>query len=645
MNFKRKSLLSLAAIASLSILHADETKKVADVTVISTAFDAQVKQISAQQLEETQASDIKDILKSLPSVMVDGNARYGQKVFVRGLEDKFANITIDGAKMSGQLFHHAGDQTIDASLLKVSSVELGPNSAISGPGVINGSFKYETKDPSDFLEDDETFGGKVSLGYETARERKKGSVAVFAKANEYVEFVGIGTISDDGTLHLGNGEEIENKESKLESGLVKFVFKPNEYNTVKVSYNTYKDGGNRTISGEKVGSDINDEDYSSIERDTFTLDYNFNPNSDLINVDLNAYTNEQRMERPESNREYTNKSSGYDLRNSSLIGLHNLTYGTDYTHEEQESEVEGSKILGGKVDNYALYLQDEMIIDRLTLTLGARYDIYELGGIYSGTFNQLSPKMKLKYQLTDKLSLRSGYGRIFKGPALGETLMLSNTSNLSDIQSDNTQPQTGHNFEIGFDYDLSDALEADNSVIGINAYKYNVDNYAHVTKNNALSSQGEVEIWGLETMFSYSKDKLGFNFSHTYTDGEQTNADGIKYDPKTAKIHVFKLGTNYQLTNELKVNYSAQFVPGNNYQTYSGRTSTMNNYERSGYGVHDINFTYKPVAIKDATFNFGVDNIFDKDYVRHSAFGSQTTSTNKSYEIGRNFKFQVSYRF
>ncbi|KAB7888159.1 TonB-dependent receptor domain-containing protein [Poseidonibacter ostreae] len=637
MNIKIAHTVAALLVANISLL-AEETH-LSEVNINSSAFDAQVKSISSKQLEEEQASDVKDILKSLPSVSVAGNSRYAEKVFVRGLEDKFANITIDGAKVGGQLFHHAGDQTIDASLLKITSVELGPNSALSGPGVINGSFEYETKDPSDFLADDEVFGGKISLGYETARERKKGTVAVFGKINDKVEFVGMGSIANDGTLTLGNDEKVNNKESKLKSGLAKLVIKPNDYNTIKLSYNRYEDGGDRNISGEKVGSEDPSEDYSSINRDTYTLNYKYTPDNEYVNVEATVYSNEQYMERDASDtvgyREYTNSSRGYDLRNTSLLGLHKLTYGTDYTYEEQEKVDSGVNYEGGETNNIGLYFEDEMAFDRLTLTLGARYDHYKLGGIYDGTFEQLSPKMKLKYQASQNLSLRAAYGRIFKGPSLGETLTLGTTT----VQDVDTQAQTGHNYEVGLDYNLTQALSADNAVIGFNVYRYNVDDYSHPTKNSSLVSQGDIVIWGTETMFSYNKDKLGLNLSHTYTDGEQTAIDGTKYEPQTANIHVFKVGANYRLSKEFKVNYSSQFVPGNSWEHSSGKR------ERGGYGTHDVNFTFTPNLIKDATFNFGIANIFDKAYVNHTGFGAYSGNTNKAYEIGRNFKFEVAYKF
>lgn len=659
MKLKIAKTVAALVLANVSVLA--ENTQLDDVNVnTKTAFETQMKYITSQQLEEEQANDVKDVLKSMPSVEVAGDTRYSQKVYVRGLEDKFANITVDGAKLGGQLFHHSGDQTIDPSLLKITSVELGPNSALSGSGVINGSFVYETKDPSDFLKEGEVFGGKITLGYQSGYERKTGSVAVFGKINDKLEFVGMGTISDDGTLRIGGGDEFKSKESKLESGLAKLVIKPNDYNTIKLSYNRYEDGGNRQLSGEKIGTDSEDENYNSITRDTFTLNYEYKPDNELVNVKGNVYHNEQYLTREatsaatyeEPELEYKNTTIGYDLRNSSLFGMHKVTYGTDYTNEKQEKNADALRVYtngstenlnakGGEIDNRGLYLEDEMIINKLTLTLGARYDYHELGGIYDGTFKELSPKLKAKYQVNNELSLKTAYGHIFKGPALGETLALSSTS----AQGDEVNAQIGDNFEVGFDYDLTNALNANNSIFGFNVYRYDVDNYAHPTKNNALTSQSDVIIWGVETMFSYEKDKFGLNASHSYTDGEQTDLKtGTKYDPKTTNIHLFKLALNYQLLKELKANYSTQFVPGNTWDNYSSR-SGVTKYERGGYAVHDVNFTYKPDTMKNTTFNFGVGNIFDKKYVSHTAFGSQSISTNKAYEVGRNVKLQLAYRF
>ncbi len=681
-NSKLLFSLSICTCFALNTM-AEEKTDLGEVSIIDTALEAQIKSITSEKLENLQASDIKDILKSMPSVIVDGNARYSQKVYIRGLEDKSSNITIDGAKISGQLFHHSGDQTIDAEMLKIGSIELGPNSALSGPGVINGSFIYETKDPSDYLKEGENFGGKVSVGYQSGFDRKSLDVAIFSKINEKLEFVGIGNLSKDGELSIPNSDNIKSKESKLKSGLVKVIFKPNDENTFKLSYNKYQDGGNRQLSGEKAGSSLSSNDrHNEISRDTYTLNYNYSPQNDLVNIDAKLYSSKQDLEiegdsgpaywlwqrgfsheSDEPTMNFENETKGIDLRNTSLLSNHKLTYGISFDKEKQAAKAGGKarytngprageivdlNVAGGETKEYALYVEDEIELDKLLLTIGARYDIHKLGGLYSEKNKQLSPKLKAEYQLTDNLKLRAGYGRIFKGPVLSETMLVSDiTTNPFNINA-----QTGHNYELGFDYDLTNALDADEAIFGFTAYTYNVDNFMHPTKNIYLRSQYDTKIWGLESVFRYQKDALTLSLSHTYTGGESESIEnGIKFDPTTTKIHTFKADVDYKISKELFVNYNAEFVPGNKINSYwehptTGRGPDEYDVERSGYGVHNISATYAPSSIKGAKFHFAVDNIFDKKYARHTAFGTDWGNPERGgFEVGRNFKIKFSYRF
>lgn len=686
---KKQLVLAVAAILCCHAGYAQEASETAEVLeptggsavlgeveVVGTAFEEQVRSITDEKLENMQATDIKDILKTMPSVTVDGAARYSQKVYVRGLEDKFANITIDGARLTGELFHHSGDQTVDAEMLKIGEVELGPNSALSGPGVINGSFVYETKDPSDMLEDGKTFGGKFALGYQSGFDRKKGSLALYGLAGSAFEYLLSGNIVDDSTVKTPVLDE-DSKNSRLKSGLIKVIAKPTDDMRLGLSYNRYQDGGNRSISGEKPGDDKEDNPYNEINRDTLTAKFSYNP-SDMVDMYIKVYNNEQRLvrdalvenyskrvagkripdgRRTQPKRTYTNSTVGFDIRNSSLLGNHLLTYGIESSREEQKKDADGLSVyLSGskvgqsenaafndksKLTHFGVYFEDEIDLDRWVFNLGARFDRYKLGGIYQGSFSQFSPKAKVSFKATDQLKLRAGYGRIFRGPQLGETLMLKDGL----VQSENTQAMSGHNVEIGLDYDLSEALNAQRSLLGFTAYRYNVDNYAHPTKNNALSAQGDMMVWGLETVFTLNKDDWNLNFSHTYTNGESTDYDsGLKSDPRTANIHTFKVDADYQLNDQWSLNYNAQLVPGNKYTRETrGKLETV---ERSGYGVHNIGATYTPTALKGAKVNFGIDNLFDKKYTRHTAFGTYFgNDAYTAYEVGRNFKIDFSYKF
>jgi len=670
--------LSISACLALNAI-ADDNTDLGVVSITDTALESQIKSITSDKLENIQASDIKDILKSMPSVSVTGNARYSQKVYVRGLEDAASNITIDGAKIAGEIFHHQGTQTIDPETLKIGSIEIGPNSALSGPGVINGSFTYETKDPSDYLEPGEVIGGKISTGYQSAYGRNSFNASVFTKINNIFEAVAIINKSEDDKIEIPESDDVTSKQSELFSGLIKLVVKPTDYNTVKLSYNRYEDGGDRQLGAEKTGGDYADleDHYNEIERDTITLNHTYNPNNELINLETKIYHSTQSMflagqtdesayllwqkgvtqNSTEPGVTYENETSGIDVRNTSLLDNHQLTYGISLDKEEQTVSADGTAVYtsgvnvgtevdlsadGGSSKQYALYIQDEIEIDKLLLTIGARYDIYKLGGIYDGKFKQLSPKLKAKYQATENFSLRGGYGRIFKGPSLGETYKLSSTT----TQTNDTEAQTGNNYELGFDYNLSKALDTENSIFGFTVYNYNVDNFMDSTSNTSLSNQEDIKMYGIESIFRYETKKLSLSLSHTYNSGEATSlSTGTKYDPMTAKIHTVKIDADYKYNDNLSFNYNSEFVKGNTFEYYYSEAYHYD-VDRIGYSVHNVSATYIPNSIKGVKVHFGIDNLFNEKYSTHTTFGTNYGDiSGTDYETGRNYKLKLSYKF
>lgn len=76
MKLKSLSAAITFAIASFAAHASDE-----NIVVVGSALDQLVQtEINSETLEQKQASDIKDILNTMPSVTVDGNARYSRKV-------------------------------------------------------------------------------------------------------------------------------------------------------------------------------------------------------------------------------------------------------------------------------------------------------------------------------------------------------------------------------------------------------------------------------------------------------------------------------------------------------------------------------------------------------------------------------------
>ncbi len=677
MKLKLLSAAITFAIASFAAHASDE-----NIVVVGSALDQLVQtEINSETLEQKQASDIKDILNTMPSVTVDGNARYSRKVYIRGMEDKYSVVTIDGARQEGQLFHHSGDQTFDPAMLKSAEITLGGNSVLSGAGAINGSFSYETKDPSDLLAEDESIGARVKTGYQTAYERFTTNVAVYAKLNDELQLMGIANYSDDGELYIPGKDDVTSKQGKLKSGLVKVVFVPNDANEFKLSYDTYQDGGKRQLSGEKAGALYahDEHNYHSINRDTVTFMHRYDNGSDLVNLKTNLYYNRQYMDRDAlteeygdwnqvngaweftkdgdlsiPSREYNVTTIGGDIRNISWVGEHELTYGFEgykseqwvdsglghYTSGSKLGETKNYDIDGGTVTAYGIYAQDAFEINDFRFVTGLRYDVHELGGVFKGKYDQLSPKFQGEYQTTDNLRLRVGYGRLFKGASLPETLTMKAAA---DVTQADTKAMTGNNYEAGFDYDMSGLLMADNAILGFTAYQYDLDNQMHPTKNNrTLANQNDVEVWGVETVFTYSIEDFDLYANHSYSDGEQTSLESGKtsHMNKTG-IHNIKAGFKYDVTSEVVFGWDSRFVPGNDYTDEDGEK-----VERPGFATHNLWAVYVPDFAKDLSVNLAVDNVFNKLYAEHTGFGiSWGSEKYTSYEVGRNFKASVAYSF
>ncbi|WP_330471842.1 TonB-dependent receptor [Vibrio harveyi] len=677
MKLKLLSAAITVAIASFAAHASDE-----NIVVVGSALDQLVQtEINAETLELKQASDIKDVLNTMPSVTVDGNARYSRKVYIRGMEDKFSVVTIDGARQEGQLFHHSGDQTFDPAMLKLAEITLGGNSVLSGAGAINGSFKYETKDPSDLLSEGESVGARVKTGYQTAYERFTTNVAVYAQLNDELQLMGIINYSEDGDLYIPGKDDVTSKQGELKSGLVKLVFVPNDANEFKLTFNTYQDGGKRQLSGEKAGALYlhDDHNYNSLNRDTVTFEHRFDNGSDLVNLKTNLYYNRQYMERDAlveeygdwkkvngaweftkdgdlsiPDREYNVTTIGGDIRNISWVGEHELTYGFEgykaeqwidsglghYTSGSKQGQTKNYDMDGGTVTAYGIYAQDAFEINDFRFVTGLRYDVHELGGVFKGKYDQLSPKFQGEYQTTDNLKLRIGYGRLFKGASLPETLTMKAAS---DVKQSDTKAMTGNNYEAGFDYDMSGLLMADDAILGFTAYQYDLDNQMHPTKNNTtLVNQYDVEVWGVETVFTYSIEDFALYANHSYSDGEQTSLkNGKKSHMNKTGIHNIKAGFKYDLTSEFVFGWDSRFVPGNDYKDEDG-----DKIERAGFATHNLWAAYVPDFAKDLSLNLAVDNLFNKQYAEHTGFGiSWGSDKYTSYEAGRNFKASVAYSF
>lgn len=643
------------------------------------------QQITAVELENTQANDVRGILKKFAGISVSNSARYSQKTYIRGVEEHSANVTIDGARQDGQLFHHSANQMIDPFMLKAVTVELGATSALSGYGANVGAISYETKDPTDLLAPEQKFGFIASASADTATEYQAVNASGYGMLTNKLSVLAMLGWNESGDIETPDADPIVNKHTEMKSGLVKVVYDFSNTEQLDFSVQRYDDGGHRALSGEKPGVTSLSEalGFNGMERDTYTLSYSNNHENPLLDLSANLYLNGKRLVRsPESGdnwwldlegkwhkdgtaetpeQEFSYKTLGFDIRNNFIINDITWTAGLEGFQSEQSISVDGFKeVTGSDGTKYLVdlnvtngpeaslvgaYLQAELALGDFTVIPAIRYDDYSLGGAYDSSFEQLSPKLEVNWQVNQDLLAKFGYGRIFKGPGLPETMLILEGM----TQSADAKAETGNHIEFNIIQDFQDILNVDNASAYANIYHYTIDNSYHPTKNWKLT-RGiyDLTMYGLEAGFSLSHQALTTYINYSYNSGENA-FDTYTTDNYYSGTHIIKLAIDYQFTESLLVGWNSEFAKGaeldNTSIEKSGDISTEQ-ISKAGYGIHNLWLDYQVLAVDGLSFKLALENVFDKAYQYHNSWGMFWGNPDKGdNEVGRNAKFSVSYQF
>jgi len=168
-----------------------QTAVVEKVTVTATRqsrrtdeVPATVTVITANEIEDNMATDVKDLVRFEPGVSVRTNparftaagsslGRDGNSGFnIRGLEGNRVLIQLDSIRVPdsfsfGPQAVGRGDY-LDLDILKSVEILRGPASALYGSDGVAGAVSFITKDPQDIIDEGETFAARARLSYSSA---------------------------------------------------------------------------------------------------------------------------------------------------------------------------------------------------------------------------------------------------------------------------------------------------------------------------------------------------------------------------------------------------------------------------------------------------------------------------------------------
>ena len=615
-----------------------------------------------------QASHLSDFLEVIPGVTVGGTSTVNQRVRVRGLDDTNLKVTIDGARQEGTLFYHMGDITIDSDLLKQAEVSVGNNSVTLGNDALGGAVAFTTVDAADLLKPGQKIGAKVKTAYASNNDELLTAATVYGAPTDNIDLLAYYGKRDTSSGEDGNGRELF-EDSKSENILLKAgAYVGNDHHFGASFSRTEKDGifPFRPDFPSRPDAPIPQQ----VKRDTYGLDYTYNPASQLINVDTTIYQTKTRILRdgdyvtkPGFDFNAQVKTTGAKIQNTSIIdtnvGTHKLIAGVE--HYKKESEMERDFIKKGSDDakNTSIYLEDQWKNGKLTITPGVRYDRYESPEFVSAgkTYDNVVGALAASYEVAPLTQVFASYTQLFNGPDLSQAIFNSNGDKI--YVNNNLKAEEGSNAEIGIVNTLRDLTVAGDALqLSAKYFETDIENFIEFVRSGgtrvgldcatgqsggacqgAVNSDEDFKIKGVELAADYKMDNfsMGLSYARARSKGDKTG-DSIPSVTGSSSNSGDKFMVN--------LNYEPSDVVGLGWRsTYVASITDNKQNTKPNYDVHDIYMNYAPRQLDGVTATLGVYNLFDEAYASHSSRLNTADAAATDFESGRNIKASLSYQF
>ena len=604
--------------------------------------------VEAASLERWAASDLEDVFATQPEMVVGGGHAIAQKIYVRGLEDTQLNVTVDGAAQAGQAFHHTGRVQIEPELLKLVEVQPGTGDATAGPGALGGVLRFVTKDPQDLLRAGEPVGVLAKATYFSNAEGLKGHASVFGRLSDTWAALAAFTYQDLGDYEDGSGRRVASTGARQDLGFLKLVGRFDAGHTLRLGYDHNRDDGERNQRPQWVTSSFNPAYPLTSERRTWNLGYGWQPGNDLVDLELTVFNTQSELEQNVIGRwgVYLGQidSTGFDVRNTSRWGPHQLIYGVDYRKDSitagsaaaPSEEREDGSIAG-------VYAQGTLeLMPRLELGAGARYDRYRLTNINDRQLRSsgFSPNASLRWSATSDLTLLAGHARALRGAKVRDAFKLSSI----ETNAPGLEPERARTSELGFEYTRG-AWRLNGKAYRTTVRDAVADPIGRPTQYEnvgTLRSRGVL----LHTAYRWQRLAVGAGIHHNKSRLNGDRLNGYEHNGLgTSQGDTLTGSLDYQLNERIGLGWTGRFV-----KSIKALETSVGTVRKPGYGLHDVYANWRPLAGDAVTMSLVVKNLFDKDYLDH---GSNEDFQHipdyegivGSREPGREFRVSVSIRF
>lgn len=350
-----------------------------------------------------------------------------------------------------------------------------------------------------------------------------------------------------------------------------------------------------------------------------------------------------------SKSEYPSKNTNLDLQKSWIINNNTIVAGLSWSKNSMDyanwsltnwkdwsTTTTKGNTSGGNIYNTALFIQDEIKLDSKWKTyLGLRYDKFDKKDGYStvnnvrkdyadSSYTNLSPKVAISFEPTDKLMLFASYGGSFNPPSIYKLFRRAGDAMTSVQANPDLKPEKSNSFELGAKYNPTEKTS-----LGLTLFRINTDDKIALATRNGVKAYYNMDSGmqkGIELELKHKFDKQWSSyFNYTFESGELTS-DGVTTRNWNIPKHLIHFGVSNNY-GKLTSNIDCQYV--------SARQNV--NASTGEYGSEDAFFTTNLSFIYDFNKNFSaqfsINNLFDRKF-----YASEATD-GLNYMFGLNASF------
>lgn len=585
------------------VVTATRTEKLLKDVPISTEV------ISREDIEESGAEDISEILEEKAGIRVRKSEGHGWGVQLQGLDAEYVLILVDGEEVIGRTAGLVDLRQIPIESIDHIEIVKGASSSLYGSEAMGGVINIITKTASAPLAArfTTTFGSHDKKDPRATLEFNQQGLSGILTASRNLSD-GFDMDKSD-VAHNGSPYEKTNLTGKLTYDLS---------SNAKLTFSGYLyDETYRPVSISR-GNVFDTEAREKRKHGSLTL--HWKPDA-LSNVKIKFYATDydrdtdksfRTIERLDRSFAEENQIRGELVFSRLFMGKHLLTVGLDAFRESFEAKetstvsTEVNETPHQSENTKVVYLQDEIqLFEPLTLVVGGRLDHHSAFG------SHFSPKVNLHYKFSENVSLRGSYGQGFRAPSIKDLhrTFINFAFGYQVLGNTDLQPETSTSFNFGVDFRWRDNILGKVNVFRNDLHDAIRANFAGMVENRLNFVQqniGEAFTEGVETEIqAHFARYFSIAVSHAYvwSEDKETGDELTGVSRNTAD---WKLEFNHKPIG-FNANIRGEYDGGWLFTSGHGQNVQIN--RSPSYVTWDFRLSQK--LSRYFKLHFGVDNIFD----------------------------------